>query len=137
MNLVLIDYAREYFTTVAKTPVPEERQGKFIQVRRYSTDTEYIVFSVRELSAYHANIAERFFGAQGVGGRYNRKRDIYEISSSDWEITGGGMWEMDDGGRALRLFGESQAYGAFDHNGLVSRLITVPQLSKYRIAVNA
>jgi hypothetical protein len=135
-HFIFKDYSVHYFTEVAKTAVPAKRQGKFIQVRRYSTATEYLVLSVRELSAYHANIAGRFFGEQKVAFRYNRKRDFLEIDSPDWEIAGGGMWEMDESEKTLKLSGRSQAYGAFDPAGLASRLKKVPALSGFRIEVN-
>lgn len=132
-HFIFIDYSIHYFTEVVRKAVPEKRQGKFIQVRRYSTDTEYLVLSVRELSAYHANIAERFFKEHGVAFRYNRKRDFLEVDSPDWEIVGGGMWEIDAGEKTLKLFGQSQAYGAFESMGMKSRLTKVPALKGFGI----
>lgn len=133
MKFVYIDYSIHYFTEVVRRVVPGKRQGKFIQVRRHSTDTEYLVMSVRELSTYHANIAERFFKEHGVAFRYNRKRDFLEVESHDWDIAGGGMWELDDNEKTLKLFSQSQAYGAFEPMGLKSRLMKVPALKGFGI----
>ncbi len=136
MNFILLDYSGHYFDEVAGTGLPRKREGKFIQVRHHPSATEYLVLSPRGLSAYHANIAERFFSSRGVKGAFNRKRDHYGLSSSEWEIVGGGMWEVDEGAMDVRFFGRSQAYGAFDPEGLGRRLRGLPVYSGYSIAVD-
>jgi hypothetical protein len=130
MDFVLIDYSLSFYKKTAKKTMPAGRSGKFVQIRDLST--EYLVLSNRELSPYHADIAERFFLERGIGGDYNRKRDHYLISDPEWEIIGGGMWSVDSEG-LFCLSGRSQAYGRFDPGGLKERLRAA--LDGYRIEV--
>ncbi len=113
--------------------VPEQRNGKFIQVRH--DDTEFLVLSPRDLTAYHANIAERFFSEQGVAGSTNAHRTDFRSQDAEWEIVGGGSWEQDESARTLRLFGSSQAYGQFDRRGLAERIGQIPEFRDYRLTV--
>ncbi|MDA8077742.1 MAG: hypothetical protein M0Z79_02275, partial [Nitrospiraceae bacterium] len=70
-----------------------------------------------------------------VKGSLNRKKDHYGLSSSEWEIVGGGMWEVDEGAMVARFFGRSQAYGAFDQEGLAGRLRGLSVFSGYSITI--
>jgi hypothetical protein len=130
----MIDYSAYFFEEVSGLSVPEQRNGKFIQVR--DSDTEYLVLSPKRLSPYHANIAERFFLARGIAGTYNRKRDHYTVHDPDWVIAGGGIWEIDDEARKLSLSGTSMAYGGYDPRGLARRLRSADPLSGYRIKID-
>ena len=78
MALVFIDYTPLYFTAIAKTPVPPAVGGKFVQLR--NGNTEYLVFSPREFTKYHAGIVERFCLDKGIEGRYDTERKRYDIS---------------------------------------------------------
>lgn len=89
-----------------------------------------------ELCVYHANIAGRFFEESGVDGAFNPKRDVFSLTDTEWEITGGGFWEVDDGIRLLRLYGRSQAYGRFDASGLADRLGGLDELASHRISID-
>jgi len=115
MELKVIDYSDMYFSSL-----PPARSGKFIQVM--SEDSEYLVLSPRELSVFHANIAERFFSSMGIRGQYNHKRDSYRIAHPSWEILGGGHWELDEETGALTLSGTSMAYGRFLSTGLAQKV---------------
>jgi len=131
MSFNLIDYSKVYFKSVLKTPVPARRDGKFIQVR--NNNHEYLLLSPVELTAYHANIAERFFSGRGIGGRFNKKMDYYEVGDPEWEIIGGGMWSVDEGKKTLRLSGRSQAYGTYDSRGLAARISASGQFPGYSV----
>lgn len=111
MEFILIDYSAEHFGSL-----PIRRGGKFIQV--IQAHAQYIIMSPRELSVFHANIAERFFNARGIRGRYNHKRDSYHLEHPEWAILGGGHWEVDDETRILTLSGTSMAYGRFHGQGV-------------------
>jgi hypothetical protein len=74
--------------------LPERRHGKFIQIR--SDETEYLLLSPGDLSAYHANIVELFFSEKQIEGMYNGKQDYYEINAPGWKIIGGGMWAINE-----------------------------------------
>jgi hypothetical protein len=129
MKLTLIDYSDQHFTSP-----PPERRGKFIQV--LSEDTEYIVMSPRELSTFHANIAERFFTRRGIRGKYNHKRDNFRIDHPLWTILGGGHWELDEETGTLTLSGLSMAYGRFQSSGGLARRIE-KALPGYRVLIRS
>lgn len=133
MKPVVIDYSPFYYSTIVKKAVPAKRAGKFIQIR--DGEKEYVVFSPKDLSQYHANIAERFFEDQGVPGTYNQKGDHFAVSSTEWEIIGGGVWTINDKEKSLRLSGSSLAYGKYDRRGLQERLASAPELTGYSIVI--
>ncbi len=134
MRFVLTDYSHFYYATLSRTDLPARRQGKFIQIR--GDQIEYFLLSPRELSAYHANIAERFFAGKAIDGRYNGKRDHYEISAPGWKIIGGGMWAINDRERILYLSGSSQAYGRFDQQGLREKILSIREMAGYTVRID-
>jgi len=115
MKLTVVDYSQEHFHSP-----PRQRKGKFIQV--LSEDAEYIIMAPKEMSTFHANIAEKFFSAHGIRGRYNHKRDNYKITHNGWAILGGGHWELDEDSGVFTLYGMSMAYGRFNSAGLTERM---------------
>ncbi|MBI5640935.1 MAG: hypothetical protein HZA17_10965 [Nitrospirae bacterium] len=133
MDFFLLDYSAIYYSALAGTPVPEKRSGKFVQIRNSSA--EYLVLSPREFSPYHANVTERFCTQNEIAGTYNNRKDHFGIFEPDWEIIGGGAWEMDEAAKMLRLSGFSQAYGKFDSTGLKERLLSVRHLAGYQLRI--
>jgi hypothetical protein len=133
MKFVLIDYSGRYYRESKGTRVPPERRGKFVQIR--DMETEYIVLAPRKLSYYHANIVERFFLSRGMAGGYNPKGDFYSVNHPDWTVVGGGMWDINEDERTLRLYGTSQAYGGFDAGGLEERILSLKDMEGYRVRV--
>ena len=120
MQLNVVDYSEVYFQLMRETAIPSRRGGKFIVVRNGTQ--RYAVFSPRGLSTYHANIVERFLQSQGIQGRYNPKGDEFHFNSPDWEIEGGGHWEIDETKPVLRISGASLAYGGFNGPALAAEL---------------
>jgi len=91
MPFLFIDYTGLYFTAVAKIAEPAVTSGKFVRIRNEAAD--YLVFSPREFSKYHANIVERFCLDKGIEGRYDPERKRYNIIDQSWFILGGGKFE--------------------------------------------
>ncbi len=120
MQLSVLDYSEVYFQLMRETAVPSRRGGKFIVAR--NGVQRYAVFSPQGLSTYHANIVERFLHSQGIQGTYNPKGDEFHFNSSDWDIEGGGHWEIDETKAVLRISGSSLAYGGFDEPALAAEL---------------
>jgi len=58
LNVILIDYSEIYYSSVAKTAMPDKLTGKFVQIR--NDNTEYLIFSPKEFTPYHANLVEQF-----------------------------------------------------------------------------
>jgi hypothetical protein len=131
---IFLDCSEIYYRAIGKKSVPDKRLGKFVQIR--NNDTEYLVLSPKGQSVYHANIVERFFTKRKIGGDYNRKGDYYEISEDGWEVTGGGIWAINESDRLLHLSGSSQAYGRYDRRGLRERIEALQQMAGFRIVID-
>ncbi|MEJ2253198.1 MAG: hypothetical protein P8Y75_02320 [Nitrospirota bacterium] len=133
MALFVVDYSREHYEKRAGGPAPPERHGKFIQVR--GGDAEYLVFSIRELHRYHADIARTFLASRGVRGAYNQPRHRFESREAGWRVLGGGLWSVDEGRKVLELSGNSSAYGKYRTEGLAAGLRRVEGLGDYTIVI--
>jgi hypothetical protein len=122
MEFRFIDYSYTYYVG-RKGPIPSKRGGKFIQLR--NAYYEYVVLAPVEMCSYHANIVERFCWDEQIGGGYTTgKMDHYALKTAGWRIVGGGFWEMEEDRQWLSLRGASQAYGRFESEGLVGRIIS-------------
>ena len=133
MAIVFIDYTYLYYSAIAKTGVPPARSGKFVQIRNGST--EYLVFSPKEFTKYHANIVERFCLDKGIEGGYDSGGKRYDISDSAWNITGGGKYEIDTHKKAINLFDDSMAYGKFEIQGLREKILSLPEFYDFTVRI--
>jgi hypothetical protein len=134
MALVFIDYTPLFFTAIAKVPLPPVVAGKFVHMR--SDDTEYLVFSPREFTKYHAGIVERFCFDKGIEGSYDSERKQYAIADKAWVVLGGGKFEVDRERMTIRLFDDSMAYGKFDHAGLAEKLLSFPEFAGFTVLID-
>jgi len=134
MKLKFIDFSDLYYGSIPKKGKPRKRKGKFIQLR--NNGTEYLVLSPISLSPFHANILERFCLTNGIYGGYtNSKMEKFEIEDFEWEVVGGGHWEMDDEKKILVLSGASYVYGRFAPSGLHEKIRTVDSLKGYKVVI--
>ncbi len=134
MNLKFIDFSDIYYGTITKKGKPWKRKGKFIQLR--NNGTEYLVLSPISLAPFHANILERFCLTNGIYGRYtNSKMEKFEIDDFEWEVVGGGHWEMDDDKKILVLSGASYVYGRFAPSRLREKIRAVDALKGYKVVI--
>lgn len=131
MDFIWIDYSDTYYRLIKKLPIPPHRKGKFVQLD--NAETEYLIVSPKELSVYHANIIDRFCNTHEIKGHNNKQRNMYTISDPDWDILGGGEWEIDDALKQLYLFGTSLAYGQFSGFNVKKNLHSVSSLEGYEI----
>ena len=131
---IIIDYSFFYFKEIAKTDIPYKHAGKFVQIK--NGNTEYLVFSPKELCAYHANIVERFCLDKGIKGSYNKKQDIFTIYEQGWSILGGGKYEADTVERQLLIFGDSMAYGRFIQEGLREKIEGIEPYKGYIVSID-
>jgi len=134
MALVFINYTPLFFTAIAKTPVPPVTGGKFVQMRNCAT--EYLVFSPREFTKYHAGIVERFCLDKGIEGSYDRERKRYDIADRAWDVVGGGKFEIDRDRMTIRLFDDSMAYGKFDRAGMAEKLLSLPEFAGFTVLMD-
>jgi hypothetical protein len=133
MPFLFIDYTGLYFTAVAKIAEPAVTSGKFVRIRTEAAD--YLVFSPREFSKYHANIVERFCLDKGIEGRYDPERKRYNIIDQSWFILGGGKFEKDTDRKVLRLYDDSMAYGKFEKQGLREAISSLPEYSGFTVLI--
>ena len=133
MKVILINYSPAYYSIVAKTAVPEKLAGKFVQIKHNTT--EYLVFAPKEFAPYHADIVERFCSERGLSGHYNSEKKRFEIHDPGWVVAGGGKFEMDTTEKLIRLYDNSMAYGRFDPEGLREKILSVIEMSDYRVQI--
>jgi hypothetical protein len=114
MSLIIIDYSTEWFTRQGYQQPPLRRGGKFVLLSQ-DAQAEYLLFSPIQQAGYHANIVAHFSQENTLQGLYNAKRDTFNLEAPNWQIKGGGHWQVDEEAGLLRLYGRSMAYGAI-HN---------------------
>jgi hypothetical protein len=134
MAIELIDYTQLYYTAIAKTDVPPVIIGKFVQIRNESL--EYLVLSPKEFTKYHANIVERFCLDEGLEGGYDPDRKRYDIYDQEWDIVGGGKFEIDTTKQTIRFYDDSMAYGKFDSRGLPEKVSSLPAFSGFAVVLD-
>ncbi|MBF0519448.1 MAG: hypothetical protein HQK92_06980 [Nitrospirae bacterium] len=134
MDFKYIDYSDFFYQTTNKTATPLERTGKFVQLTNETT--EFVIFSPKEFTAYHADILVIFCKQQGIAHTHNAADKYLEIVDTGWEIIGGGTWKIEEKGKLLVLWGFSQAYGKFNPEGLKEKLTTVGNLTGFTIQID-
>ncbi|MEK6651892.1 MAG: hypothetical protein AABY50_03080 [Nitrospirota bacterium] len=133
MDVAFVDYIETYYSNKAKTPVPDKINGKFVQIR--NNQTEYFVFSPKELTLYHANIVERFCLERGLKGAYAGEGKRFDIREPGWEVVGGGKFDIDKSQKQIRLYDTSLAYGRFDLKGLKEKIRSAGKLPDYSVVI--
>lgn len=131
MTMVFIDYTQFYYTAIAKTGIPPTISGKFVQIRNESTD--YLVFSPKDFTKYHANIVERFCLDKGLEGGYDPEHKRYDIYDQAWVVTGGGKYALDKKRKVIKLYDESMAYGKFELLGLRETILAEPEFIGFTV----
>ncbi len=134
MKIVSINYAETYYPDTARTDVPDRYAGKFVQIRKGST--EYLVFSPKELTRFHADIIDRFCVDHKIPGVYNSQNKSFEIHDPAWVVAGGGKFEIDRKKKFLRLYDDSMAYGKFDRRGLKEKILSIAEFLNYTVHID-
>jgi len=133
MKVVLIDYSGIHDPGGETTSPPDKKNGKFVQIRK--SDTEYLVFSSKELAPYHAHIVEHFCLERGIRGAHDGEGKKFSIHDSGWAVVGGGKYEIDQEHRYIRLYDDSVAYGKFDSKGLKEKLHMIGELRGFKVRI--
>ena len=129
MRVILIDYARKYYTKA----LPDKFSGKFVQLKKGSS--EYLIFSPGESDRYHADIIRRFCAEREIAGAYDNANKHFSIHEPSWSVVGGGKFEIDRDTKDLRLYDNSMAYGKFDARGLKEKIFSLETFSGYTIRI--
>ncbi|HAM52947.1 MAG TPA: hypothetical protein DCP92_20450 [Nitrospiraceae bacterium] len=133
MNVVFVDYTEQYYSVVTQAPMPDKHSGKFVQMRHY--DTEYLIFSPKELTPYHGDIVERFCRDKGIDGAFEGRQKYFAIHDTSWVIVGGGKFEIDKVKKYVRLYDDSMAYGKFNPDGLKDKILQIAQMANHEVKV--
>jgi hypothetical protein len=133
VKFTIIDYSDVYYTQSEKARKPKRIYGKFVQMRHEGM--EYLLFSPKEYSKYHADIVKTYCQEKGIGGIYNGQAKRFDIDDPSWDILGGGKFEMDKEKKVIRFFDNSMAYGRFEERGLKEKILSVKRMSGYRVEI--
>jgi hypothetical protein len=134
MRTILIDYAEADFRDLAGTDLPDRYAGKFVQIRKGGT--EYLVFSSKAFTRFHADIVKRFCTDRGIPGLYNSQNKSFEILDPAWIVKGGGKFENDRKKKFLHLYDDSMAYGKFGNEGLKQTILSLAGFSNYTVQID-
>jgi len=134
MALIFISYADEYFENILNSAIPEHWGGKFVHI--LSEDDEYLVFSPKGLTPYHADIVQRFCDERRLTGTFYKTQKRFDIEEPGWSVVGGGKFEFDRAAKTLRLHDNSMAYGRFEAKGWKEKIQSVRELSDYNIRID-
>jgi hypothetical protein len=130
MRIIYRDFSETYYRDIAGADPPDRVEGKFVQMRKGSS--EYLVFSPREFTKYHADVVERFCMDHGIPGVYVSAHKRFDILDPEWTVIGGGKFEMDRKKKRIRLYDDSMAYGKFDRKGLMEKILSLAVFSGYK-----
>lgn len=133
MKTVIVDYSKMYYHNIKGIEIPDKNVGKFVQIRH--EDIEYLLFSPKEFTKFHADIVEKFCIEQGLSGFYNPVKKLYEILDIGWSIIGGGKFELDRLQKQILLYDDSMAYGRFNEVGLDERILKIKEFSDYSVKI--
>jgi hypothetical protein len=131
MKVIYRDYSRIYYREIGAA-LPDTMAGKFVQIVNSSGD-EYLVFSPKEVSRFHADIVARFCAEHGIPGVYDNTHKRFDIHAPAWTVIGGGKFETDKRKKQLRLYDDSLAYGKFDREGLKEKILSLAAFSRYTV----
>jgi hypothetical protein len=133
MKLSYQDYSRIYYRGIG-VALPDKNEGKFVQLLNNSGE-EYLVFSPKEVSRYHADIVGRFCAERGIPGVHNATHKRFDIHDPEWAVIGGGKFAIDRLKKHLRLYDDSMAYGKFNGKGLKEKILSLSAFSGYNVRV--
>ncbi|MDQ7786302.1 MAG: hypothetical protein RDU01_01720 [Thermodesulfovibrionales bacterium] len=133
MKFTIIDYSDLYYIKFAPPRKPKRIDGKFVQMRHEGM--EYLVFSPKEFSKYHADIVKTYCQGKGIDGVYDAQAKRFDIDDPAWVIIGGGKFVMNREEKVIRLYDNSMAYGRFEARGLKEKVLSVKRMSGYRVEI--
>ena len=132
LSIIYLDYAQIYYKERRKR-MPNHYTGKFVQMRNNSR--EYLVFSPKEFTRYHADIIERFCLDREIPGVHDKKNKRFDIIDFAWSVIGGGKFETNKKKKYLKLYGDSMAYGRYDRRGMKEKILSIEEFAGYDVHV--
>lgn len=133
MKTVVINYNAADSRRGSPEAVPSHITGKFLQLTH--DDTEYLIFSPKEITPYHADILERFCCERDIKGTYDTGRKCYTADALSLTVVGGGKFEIDTAVKSIRIYDNSMAYGKFNPYGLKEKILGLKELAGYSVTI--
>lgn len=115
---------------------PEEKAPSIIFCKFMiiiNADTAYFTIGDIGKFPYHANIVDRFCKDRDIPAAWKRKPDVVEIYSEETELKGGGMVDIDENKKILKIYGYSTAYGPTNVEYLKGFVINHPFFEEYSV----
>ena len=99
------------YPTVESMQFTHESRGKFVQL--CWKDEPWLLFAIKDQHAFHNQIIAHFLSEQHIPFHW-KSPEILEFTDSEFEILGGGKFQLNWEQKKLSLFGDSMVYGRFD-----------------------
>ena len=133
MKVIFVDYSESFYLTGTSSNSADKVTGKFVQVKNDAI--EYLIFSPKELTPYHADIVQRFCSEMGIYGVYVDASKRFDIHNPGWIVIGGGRFEIDKERENIRLYDNSMAYGKFDTKGLKEKICSIDKFKDFSLEI--
>ena len=95
-------------------------EGKFLQLTWKGQ--EYMLFAQRGVHRYHNQVLAHFAESHAIPYRWITPEQLV-TEDPELLIGGGGRFRLDLDKHTLEVWDDSQAYGRFNENGLIEKLI--------------
>ena len=92
-------------------------------------------FVIGDLSKfpYHANIVDRFCSDRDIPATWKRRPDVLEILCRETKLKGGGLIDIDENKKVLKIYGYSTAYGPMNVEFLKGFVVNHSFFSEYSV----
>ena len=84
---------------------------------------------------YHADILEFYCNSQTINSGWKKKPDEYEIYDSTITILGGGWMDFNPISKNVTIFGQSTAYGKYNHDILFELFQNSKNLNGFNFSI--
>ncbi|MFZ5979772.1 MAG: hypothetical protein ACOYVF_03995 [Candidatus Zixiibacteriota bacterium] len=111
--------------------LPSEIFCKFMIIINDGT-AFFVIGDISEFP-YHANIVDRFCRERDIPAAWKRKPDVVEVFAKTTELKGGGMIDIDETKKILKIYGYSTAYGPTNVEYLKGFVVNHPFFSEYSV----
>jgi hypothetical protein len=111
----------------------QDLEGKFLQLTWKGQ--EYMLFAQRGVHRYHNQVLAHFAESHAIPHRWITPEQLV-TDDPELLIGGGGRFRLDPARHTLEVWDNSQAYGRFNENGLMEKLIAAgPPWDSLRLTI--
>jgi len=95
--------------------------------------TAFFVIGNLPKFSYHADIVDRFCSDRDIPATWTRKPDVVEIFSKETQLKGGGLIDIYENKKVLKIYGYSTAYGPMNVEYLKGFVVNHPFFTEYSV----